>query len=307
MNKTKLYIIGNGFDLYHEIRSGYGDFKAFLTHEDNRLFELVRDYIPVNEDNNKANGDWSNLEAALGEVDIDYMVDNNSVFLPSYASDDWSDSGHHDFQYEIGRIVDDLSTTLRSQFAKWVRIIEIPDALNARKLLSTLDKEGLYLSFNYTSTLASLYSVPMTNTLHIHGVAGMRDSEIVLGHAWNPNNRKSLNDHPRIKEQDVRVTEAYDILDEYFSKTFKPSAKIIQDNNSFSTSLRNIKEIVVLGHSLSDVDRSYFEAVVKAINITSVRWTIACRDNKEVQDKSERVMGFGVPFHLINMVLWDTL
>lgn len=307
MDKTKLYIIGNGFDLHHGIRSRYSDFKAFLKQEDEGLFDLVREYLPVVEDSDYPNNDWSNFEAALVDIDIDYMVDNNSVFLPSCADEDWSDSGHHDFQYEIGRIVDSLSATLRSQFAKWVRTIEIPDTLSAPNRLSTLEIDGLYLSFNYTSTLASVYSVPVTNTLHIHGEAAMNNTDLVLGHAWKPSEIRSLNDHPGVENQDIRLTEAYDILDEYFSKTFKPSEKIIQDNKAFFTSLRSIEEIFVLGHSLSDVDRSYFEAVAMAININSARWTIACREPIEMPDKHATVRSFGVPAHLINTVLWNSL
>lgn len=300
MNKTKLYIIGNGFDLHHEIRSTYSDFKAFIKKEDGGLFRLVEDYLPVGED-------WSNLEIALGDIDIDYVVDNNSVFLPSYSADDWSDSGHHDFQYEIGKIANKLSTTLIAQFTNWVRQIEIPDATSTQNRLSTLDINGRYLSFNYTSTLTPVYSVPATNILHIHGNAAMDDTGLVLGHAWKPSDRKSLNDHPGIEDQDSRVTEAYNILDGYFSATFKPSEEIIQKNASFFAGLHNIEEVFVLGHSLSDVDRNYFEAVVKAINVDIVCWTIVCRDSAEMRDKHAAIATLGVPAHRIYTQLWNDL
>lgn len=298
MSNTKLYIIGNGFDLHHEMLSAYSDFKVFLKKEDKGLFRLVEDYLPVGEN-------WSELEIALGDIDVAYMVDSNSMFLPSYSADDWSDSGHHDFQCEIGKIANNLSSTLRTQFANWVRQIEIPDATSAPNRLSTLDRDGLYLTFNYTSTLTSVYSVPATNILHIHGEAAMHDTDLVLGHAWNPSDRKSLNDHPGVENQDTRVTEAYDILDKYFSETFKPSEKIIQENNVFFTRLRNIEEVFVLGHSLDDVDRNYFEAVVKAINVDAAHWTIACREPNEMPDKHATIRSFGVPARLISTALWD--
>jgi hypothetical protein len=300
MDKTKLYIIGNGFDLHHEIRSAYSDFKTFLKQEDNWWFDLVEDYLSTGED-------WSNLESALGDIDIDYIVNNNSVFLPSYTDEDWSDSGYHDFQYEIGKIVDSLSTTLRTQFANWVRQIAIPDATSSPNRLSTLDIDGLYLSFNYTSTLKLVYSVPETNILHIHGEAAMPTTELVLGHAWKPSERKSLNDRPGIEDQDFRVTEAYDILDEYFSKTYKQSEKIIQENKVFFSRLQNIQEIVLLGHSLHNVDRDYLDAVVKAINIDAVCWTIACRKpSEEMAEKLATIRSFGAPLHLISTALWNT-
>lgn len=300
MSHTKLYIVGNGFDLHHGIRSRYADFKEFIREEDNSLFRLVDDYLPAGED-------WSNLESALGDIDIEYMVEKNSVFLPSYSAEDWSDSGHHDFPYEIGKIVNNLSSTLRTQFANWVRQIDMPASISVPNKLPTLDKDGLYLTFNYTSTLTSVHSIPAINILHIHGEASMQDADIVLGHAWNPSERKSLNDHPDIEEQDTRVTEAYGILDGYFSATFKPSKKIIIENVPFFASLSNIEEVLVLGHSLSDVDRDYFEAVVKAINVDAVLWTIACRAQDDPMDKLSAVEAFGVPFGLIKTVYWETL
>lgn len=300
MTYTRLYIIGNGFDLHHEICSAYSDFKAFLKKEDFSLFRLVEDYLPVGEE-------WSELEVALGDIDVTYMFDNNSIYCPSYPADDWSDSGHHDFQYEISKIVNNLSSKLRTQFANWVRQIEIHDGISAHNRLSTLDINGMYLTFNYTSTLTSVYSVPVTNILHIHGEAAMNDVDLVLGHAWKPSERKSLNDHPGVEDQDTRVTEAYDILDGYFSATFKPSEKIIQENASFFAGMHNIEEVFVLGHSMSDVDRNYFEAVVKAINIDTAHWIIACLDSDEMPDKHDAVRTFGVPDSLISTALWHTL
>jgi len=303
MSHKKLYIIGNGFDLHHKILSEYKHFKCYLKTEDNRLANLVDDYIPVDLDEETA---WSNLESALAKIDIDHVVDSNSIFLQSYSAEYWRESDNHDFQYNISEIVNSLSTTLKNQFTNWVRQIEIPDATSALNQLSTLDIDALYLTFNYTSTLTSVYSVPATNILHIHGEA-TSDTDIVLGHAWNPIERQSLNDHSDIEDQDTRVTEAYDILDQYFSKTFKPSMKIIKKNDIFFSRLCNIKEICVLGHSLDEVDRNYFKAVVTAINVDSTPWTIACRKPTEMQDKRLKVRGFGVSDSLITTVLWDTL
>jgi hypothetical protein len=304
MNRTKLYIIGNGFDLHHKIRSNYSDFKAFLKPEDRGLFRLVEDYLLGIDGDGK---EWSNFESALGNIDITSMMDSISMYCPSYSADDWSDSGHHDFQYEIGKIVKNLSSSLRTQFTNWVRRIEIPDAISAQNRLSTLDINGLYLTFNYTSTLTSVYSVPAVNILHIHGEAAMPDTDLVLGHAWNPNERKSLNDHSGVEDQDTRVTEAYDILDGYFIATFKSSEEIILKNAPFFAGLRNIEEVFVLGHSLSNVDRNYFEAIVKAINIDVAKWTIACLDSDEIPHKHATVRSFGVPDDLISTAHWHTL
>lgn len=84
------------------------------------------------------------------------------------------------------------------------------------------------------------------NVSHIHGNADLPDSELILGHAWHPESRRSLNDRPDIEEIDVRLAEAHDILDDYFSKTFKPSAQIIQAHGDFFALMRDVKEVFVL-------------------------------------------------------------
>ena len=57
MTPKKLYIIGNGFDLYHNIPSSLSQFKAFIKKEDSFVFNEVDKYLPVDED-------WNNLEAS---------------------------------------------------------------------------------------------------------------------------------------------------------------------------------------------------------------------------------------------------
>ena len=56
----------------------------------------------------------------------------------------------------------------------------------ASKRLKSIDVNGAFLTFNYTSTLEDLYAVPDIRVLHIHGEAKLSDSELILGHAWNP-------------------------------------------------------------------------------------------------------------------------
>jgi hypothetical protein len=304
MSHAKLYVIGNGFDLHHKMQTRYSDFKKFVEQEDHEILRFIENYVP--ERDGVAENDWANLESALGEIDCDSIIDDCAGFLQSYGADDWSDSGHHDFQYEVERIAEGLSFKLRELFARWIRTIQIPQLDDLPNKLSTLDKNGLYLNFNYTSTLTSIYLIPTENILYIHGEANMKDTELVLGHARDPAEIESLNDPNRIEEQDSRETEGYAIIDDYFDKTFKQSEKIIQENNLFFSKLSEIEEIIVLGHSLSEVDWSYLEALVDATN-HATRWTVACRNEDELLDKSAAVAKLNIPNDLIKTVAWSSL
>jgi hypothetical protein len=73
----------------------------------------------------------------------------------------------------------------------------------------------------------------------------------------------------------VRVAGGYDLVDDYFARTFKPTVRIIAEQQPFFASLSNVEEIYVLGHSLAEVDLPYYEQILDHIDRDSVRWTIS--------------------------------
>ena len=298
MDAKTLYIIGNGFDLHHGLPTRYSDFKAYLEVVDHETHDWVQSYIP-------AGGNWANLEQALAELDIDSIVSDMSCFLGSYADDEWSDAGHHDFQYEVDRVAEGLSKTLQGRFADWVRSIKIPHRSNFSGLLQTLDANATFLTFNYTSTLTQLYDVSAENILHIHGEAGDPDSEIVLGHAWSAEERPLLYESVDPESADHRLLEAFSTLDDFFSCTFKPSKRIISDHLSFFDRLDAIEQVIVLGHSISPVDSAYFLRLIEAFDGRQVRWTIAMRPENDRGELMDNLKRMGVSHDLISRVLWS--
>lgn len=298
MQPTKLYVIGNGFDLWHGIPSSYARFKEYVRQRDRDLFDAVDRYLPADED-------WSDLECALADIDVDSIIDDLGQFMPSYSAEDWSDAGHHDFQYEVDLVVQRLSTALRTRFGEWIRSLVIPKPGTATQRLRSIDANAAFLTFNYTSTLGDLYTVPDTHVLHIHGQARLLESELILGHAWNPKQRRSLNDRPDIEDIDTRLIEAHNILDDYFSKTFKPSELLIHENQSFFGQLGAVKTVHVLGHSLSDVDLPYIQALLRLPSVAAAHWYVACRSEQERQTKCDRLISLGVDAQRATAPLWD--
>ena len=133
----KLYVMGNGFDLWHDIPSSHREFKSFVKEHDRDLFDAVETYLGAEED-------WSDLESALASIDVDNVIEDLDHFMVSYAADDWSDAYHHDFQYEVERVVERLSATLRIQFGKWIRQLAIPNRFSAGKRLQSIDANSLF-------------------------------------------------------------------------------------------------------------------------------------------------------------------
>jgi len=298
MATPKLFIIGNGFDLHHEVPSEYSHFKAFVQEHDSHLFRTVEDYLPADED-------WSDLESALAEIDVDSMIGDLEQFMPGYGSDDWSDSGHHDFQYEVSRVVECLSMELRGRFVQWIRQLPIPALTTASQRLQTIDPAAPFLTFNYTSTLRDLYGVPDSHVLHIHGRADLPDNKLILGHAWNPEERRSLNDRPDIEEIDTRLMEGNTILDGYFSRTFKPSARLIEEHRPFFDQLSEVEEVCILGHSLHEVDAPYYRRLLATPGIASAQWQLACIPEEDWDKKAARLHELGVQTGSIVTCSWS--
>ncbi len=300
MKSRTLYVIGNGFDLWHGIPSSLAQFKQYVQATDRDVYREIEEYLPTQED-------WSDLELALANMDVDALIDNLGHFMGSYGAEDWSDSEHHDFQYEVQNVVERLSNGLRLRFAEWIRKLPIPSPATARKRLAALDTDAVFFSFNYTSTLGTLYSVCPERILFIHGYADLADDELVLGHAWHPQRRKSLNDRPDIDEIDTRLMEANDIIDGYFSATFKRSAELIAEHRGFFDALTDIEQVIVLGHSLSAVDAAYFKALLEQRSVADAQWQVACRFPEEWPQKRVLLARLGIDPTKTTPILWDAL
>jgi hypothetical protein len=287
MNNSQLYIIGNGFDLHHGIQSSYDNFRTYLKHEDSSLFDAVETYLSL-EDN------WSDLEASLASLDVDYLTDNASNFLVSYGAEDWSDAYHHDYQYEIEQVVESLSSKLKENFTNWIKQLGIPNKNEVTGKLLDINPNAMYLTFNYTKTLKKLYDVKKSNTLFIHGNAKKEQSDLILGHAWNPDEIKPLSEEEDYERLDVRVIEGNEIINCYFHKTFKQTSKIIEDNANYFNNLKTVSHIYVLGHSLSDVDIEYFEAIITHTDSNKVNWTVSYYNTEEMKKHQQTMNKLGV-------------
>jgi hypothetical protein len=322
-----LYIIGNGFDLYHRIASSYNHFKEFLKEKDYQLYELIRKYLPLTVERKEEwikfkdsfgsltrdwldtkdiseiyKDDWSILEEAFGGFDRDFVLDELSLYLKSYGAEDWSEADNHTFQSEIEKIAQALSHDLRRFFTQWVLQLAIPKPyeMDGRKL--NLNKDGLYLNFNYTSTLSSVYSIPEQNILYIHNKAIDENSKLILGHAWKSHSKGSFRNETDSDNVDPRAVEGNQIIDQYFKDTFKPSNNIISINKSFFRSLHTIENIYIMGHSMSRVDDEYFREIANSIDLGQVRWKASWFRQEEKETKRQKLIDLGVRNELIEIL-----
>lgn len=294
-------MIGNGFDIAHELPTKYFDFKNYLLSYEkepemimdgfvrldsispqerarHNFYEAISKYIPKQDL-------WCSFEKALGFLDYEQIQEDNSCYFLDYGDDNWRDSANHDFQYMIG---EDLSFArdIPKYFFEWIKSINtrVKPILQSNIFMGNC----LFLNFNYTDTLEQVYAIPTSKILYIHGNALCGD-DLILGHhdaslfqervipAFNSEEEYEIYMENNM-EEDFRLQEARAIIKEYFKKTYKDTTSIICQNQAFFYSLKNIDEVWILGHSLSEIDFFYFLEIKKYVPL-SCQWNISYHDD----------------------------
>ena len=152
----KLYIIGNGFDLNHGLKTSYCCFKTFLINLSIPIKEFEKaNYLP-----NEIGDDWSNVENHL-EIDYEDSFETTyNAFRPDLLNDE-SDSRWHNFTIEVAIRTELTKRIIGPLFREWINSINE----NCNKKYS-LDRNNLYVTFNYTHVLEKTYGL---FPFHIHG------------------------------------------------------------------------------------------------------------------------------------------
>lgn len=249
-SKDVLYILGNGFDLSHGIESSYWDFEQWVKLQNNkRLIELMDTFFSTKREL------WSDIETALGEYEedsiLDYCrpeeeIDYDHMMRSVAAVEDSPD-------YYFRPILDEFIEC----FNNWVNSIDISDA----KQNYQLHNDSMYLTFNYTETLEYVYKISSSQIKHIHGSRVGNDDNYIIGH----NNLKKENNYDNLDgELDFEQDTKNKIIG-WMNKLYKNTNSIINNNRSFFNSLGNIKTVMVIGHSLYDVDWAYFDEVSRKV------------------------------------------
>ena len=290
MTIRKLYIIGNGFDIQHGLKSRFKDFKEYLDSKAGNLAEKLEEYF-------EGDALWSDFEETLAYLDTEQIIEECMDYLQSYDVEAWSDAYHHEYQYEVQQRIDLITSTLTQQFTTWVIQLSLPN--NANENMVSVDKDATFINFNYTDTLERLYKVPPGQILYIHNKAVDINSTLILGHSRNPKNTKTLEELYNDEDTDVRVAEGNRLLDDYFVKTYKSTESIIKECNDFFNKLKEVEIIYVYGHSLSSVDRPYFDEIIKRIAKAKTLWKVSFNSNKSLIDFRQFFQGLGINSELV--------
>ena len=281
IEKQTLYIVGNGFDLHHwngaKPDTSYQCFGNFLKNNDPDLHAFFSIFIPIEEY-------WHEFECLLAEMDMD----NFEEYVHEKTLNYINDSDPHCFgeaSWEAEKYVDLLTKNIRQHFSDFISGnaadrggVKYPDQIDNLKL--KLPEKAQYLSFNYTNTLERYYNIPSNNICYIHGKADNVD-DLIMGHGIEPSKLEKKVAYPEMPDNlspqqqemwlDAMSSEYYSpsgeirdhAISDYWRKSFKNTTAILQENLSFFDSCNGLEKVIVMGHSLSEVDLPYFEEVKK--------------------------------------------
>ena len=257
MENDTLFIVGNGFDCNHCLKSSYYFYRQYLI--DNGFKKYV-DYFGYP---NFSYLDRPEEETGIHEGLVDGMTrdqygkqlaKNYDDVFEKMKKNDWCWNELETMLSTIqgingdGLFVKEFADIIIHQLPNWMSSFVKP------QITAIVPKYGfpqnqLYLNFNYTELLENVYNIPASKVLHIHGKIG--DSSLMFGHSQYEYINELIG-QPQYG--------AYSHLN-YYKDTLKDVKLNITNHNSYWIELANVEKIYVLGHSLGDADLSYFEKI----------------------------------------------
>lgn len=290
--KDRLFIIGNGFDLAHDLPTKFDPhFKDIaLKYEQDNFWELYQ----------SREGDiWSDFENLLGCPDFNYLEEIFDGYAPDYLSDRESDRDSIIVQVDLNGKLRDALREFADAADKHLSYVR------AHKPIEQLiGKADYYITFNYTHTLERVYGIPSKHILHIHGEAGKENLD--LGYpkgAFTPEKYYyDVRGKGRGPYREFEVEEYINDIEDYYVRT--AYEQLVAKCKSFYKEIRldllqkflnenvcGLEEIIVYGHSCA-IDFDYFGYLVA--NYPSVKWKFYVREGKQENNVRNLILNINI-------------
>lgn len=233
-----LYVIGNGFDIAHNIPVRYTYFRDYVKNKNTLdTFSFMEELFDLDQD-------WNNFEAALAKPK------------------------------ELGKTIDDLEygvhvrNEIKKLFEGW--ILETDAEVMSKDKTARFDDSSIFFTFNYTSTLETLYGVDLKRICHIHGFVvdkyfftNESNYDLVFGHGEKSKHDLDIS----LKAHLYKDTEG----------CFYRSKKFLEDSSYY------IDKIVVIGFSYSLIDIYYFQKMKEMM--PTAKWYCGYHNDNDVKNR----------------------
>ncbi|GEK12595.1 bacteriophage abortive infection AbiH family protein [Aliivibrio fischeri] len=285
----KLYVIGNGFDLWHDLPTSYREFYEFAQ----STLDELGNYYQFELQNHEP---WHDFENALGAFDSDGFFDfHNEVDI---TSDHFRPRDIYGLEDEITEQTDIHVSTVKETFTGWVNQIDISHV--ERKM--TFPEDAKFITFNYTSTLQFIYGIDNDRVFHIHGRAETHD-ELIFGHG------EAIVEPPELDEDGESTRDMFSDAQSgaryplYALK--KPVDDVIEQHESYFTQLSDIEEVIIIGHSLNTIDQPYFCRIAQ--RAVGANWKVCCYSEDQEESYTQSLVDCGIDRDRIEIIKYSDL
>ena len=277
---SNLFIIGNGFDLSHGIKSSYRDFREYLQEQYDPTKHEVYDIPTINWEHTYDYSDiadfWFNVFDANND-DIEWSKFENSLYGQNYG-DCFSEmvmdrDGEENLFKTVGnngslsRSIDDIVPFINRFFTEWINQIEIDDVKPRKEFQELIDRnKNIFFSTNYTLTLEKVYNI--SKVCHIHGKIG---EDFIFGHGED----ESL--YEKYEKENIGTEYYLSHIDKVLRKDVQ---KALKTHRSFFELLgkRGIEKIYSYGFSYGKADLIYVQEIAKSLS-RNVIWYLNSFDD----------------------------
>lgn len=287
----KLYIMGNGFDLNHRLPTNYTNYRDYLIGNNQFLTSDYERSEYLQAADYRAAAKWNDVEGGL-LINYEDAFDNMaSNYYPDMSSE--RTPGWDDINIEVENRFAFLRDFTGLHFYEWLKTIDkLRNQVVPRHMLSPMDA---YVTFNYTRTLEHTYNIPDASVFHIHGVVGDPES-IQFGNPYN-NPQEMQADLARSYKGDEFYSVVYDpaitSMGNYAADAYKNITANMARLNAFVSSLPQVSDVIVMGHTLMGIDDPYYEQVLVPL-FRRCMWTIYVHTDEDI-DKAAAFAGkYGV-------------
>ena len=273
----RLIICGNGFDIHHNLKTRYSDYRKYL---DEHASHVLKDFEAFQWLNLSCKGKlWSDLEKTLA-LDFHNMID---LYKKYYCEKDDND----EYKVDFAAWTRFIYSFTGEEFYKWISSIEKDTVKDPN--LESLFNDAVCITFNYTDTIERLYNVSPEAVLHIHGsLSNVKEDEcfgknilpsfssieeaeiaekpIVECDKWNNDViRTELQFGAPLSKEDEMHNIFENVSNEsirldYEAIVEKTTKKIYNNTDKLCAFLsgKKIDEVIILGSSLSGSDEMYY-------------------------------------------------
>ncbi len=281
----RIVILGNGFDLAHELETSYNHFIKYVINESiNSNDEIRKDLIDPSYLNDEdctyeaIKSKLNQLSSASEKPSSGRLFFKNKFFralLTTYFHADWINIEDYYFRYLQNisdiNVLNSEFELVKKHLEKYllIQMKEFDKKNYNSKLIDIFDMDSpeniLFINFNYTSTL-NLYLDKITypsniTVINIHGELNSEKNPIVFGYGDDTNpkyldlvNKKNNHYLRNLKRQQYNLTVEYDKMKEIMSN------------------MNNEIEVLTMGHSLGLSDKTLLKEIFDHNKVSKIKF-----------------------------------